>query len=172
MQNIKLVCQNCNSEFDRKLSEYNRCLRNGYSISCSRRCGTILRNKKHSTGNSKFLVPNNRFDEFSCFRYFLNKTRSKGSINRYGVGNLTLEYLKNLWEKQSGICPYTDKKMILPLTTQDKHVKGTPIKASLDRIDPNQGYIQGNVEFVCLAVNYAKNHFSRQEMLDFFKLNK
>jgi hypothetical protein len=40
-------------------------------------------------------------------------------------------------------------------------------KASLDRIDSTKGYIKGNVEFVCLAINYAKNKFSKEDTLTF-----
>ena len=84
--------------------------------------------------------------------------------------NLTLEYLSELWDKQQGICPYTGLKMILKenCTAYNRGI-ATPYQASIDRIDSRFGYIQGNVEFVCLAANYAKNFFAKQEMLDFFK---
>jgi len=40
--------------------------------------------------------------------------------------------------------------------------------ASLDRIDVTQGYLQGNVRFVAVPVNLAKNSFSDAELLEFF----
>jgi hypothetical protein len=42
-------------------------------------------------------------------------------------------------------------------------------RASLDRIDSSKGYIKGNVEFVCLAINFAKNDFKKEEMKSFIK---
>lgn len=42
-------------------------------------------------------------------------------------------------------------------------------RASLDRIDSSKGYIKGNVEFVCYAINLAKNSFTRDEMKEFLK---
>lgn len=43
------------------------------------------------------------------------------------------------------------------------------MKASLDRIDSSKGYIEGNVEFVCSAINLAKNNFSKEAMVSFLQ---
>lgn len=80
--------------------------------------------------------------------------------------NLDVKYLKELWDKQNGICPYTKIKMVLPKTSAEWNIRSLK-KASLDRIDPRQEYKKGNVEFVCLAVNLAKNSFTREEMKEF-----
>jgi len=47
--------------------------------------------------------------------------------------------------------------------TKDAKVLHPLLQASLDRIDSSIGYIEGNVEFVCLFINLSKNSFSRQE---------
>ena len=60
--------------------------------------------------------------------------------------------------------------MELGKTTADEDVKKTPIKASLDRINPNIGYVKGNVEFVCYCVNVMKNDFSKEKIIDFINL--
>lgn len=57
--------------------------------------------------------------------------------------------------------------MVLPRTAIG-FSEHSPYQASLDRIDSSKGYIEGNVEFVCLAVNYAKNGFSKEQMIEFF----
>ena len=62
--------------------------------------------------------------------------------------------------------------MELGRTTADEDVKKTPTKASLDRIDPNIGYVKGNVEFVCYCVNVMKNDFSKEKIIDFINLTK
>ena len=115
--------------------------------------------------------PNSRYfekDEFSPFRYYLNnaKRRLKHKLakNKVLESNLTLNDIKTQWDKQNGICPYTNKQMSLV----NPKGKALPEQASLDRIDSSKGYVQGNVEFVCLAVNYAKNNFSREQMINFF----
>ncbi len=78
---------------------------------------------------------------------------------------LDVKYLKELWESQNGICPYTGIKMLLPETTSQMF--RSPKKASLDRIDSSKEYTRGNVEFVCQAINLAKNSFTREEMKEF-----
>ena len=81
-----------------------------------------------------------------------------------------MEDVRELWEQQHGICVYTGIQMQLPISEHESRVRGekTPTQASLDRIDSSKGYVKGNVEFVCLAVNYAKNGFSKDQMLQFF----
>lgn len=112
-----------------------------------------------------------RLDKYSPFKYHANKARSRSKQKGYQT-DLTTEYLKQLWENQNGICPYTGIKMEISRTSQDEDIKKTPTKASLDRIDPNIGYVQGNVEFVCYCINVAKNNFTKQQMLDFINLIK
>ena len=110
-----------------------------------------------------------RLDQYSPFKYSLNKARSR-SKSRSEVTDLTLEYLKEIWENQNGLCTYTNIKMEMPRSSQDEDIKKSPTKLSLDRIDPSIGYIKGNVEFVCYCINVMKNDFTKQEMIDFIKL--
>jgi hypothetical protein len=44
-----------------------------------------------------------------------------------------------------------------------------PQLASLDRIDSSKGYIKGNIQFVSVIANYAKNEMTHDEMLYFCK---
>ena len=110
-----------------------------------------------------------RLDQYSPFKYSLNKARSR-SKSKSETTDLTLEYLKEIWETQKGLCSYTNIKMEMPRSSQDEDIKKSPTKLSLDRIDPSIGYIKGNVEFVCYCVNVMKNDFSKDQMLHFVKL--
>lgn len=83
--------------------------------------------------------------------------------------NIDTSYLKTLWETQRGICPYTGIKMLLPNNTKTYAKVHSLRKASLDRIDSTKGYTKGNVEFVCYAINLAKNKFTKDEMKDFIR---
>lgn len=40
-------------------------------------------------------------------------------------------------------------------------------RASLDRIDNSNGYLQGNVRFVSKIANYARNEYSDDDLLEF-----
>jgi len=84
--------------------------------------------------------------------------------------NIDANYLKELWNKQHGICPYTGIPMLLPRNTKHDPSLRSLKKASLDRIDSAKGYVKGNVEFVCMFVNLAKNSFPRQEVKEFLRM--
>ena len=82
---------------------------------------------------------------------------------RNKLGDLTLEDLKEQWEKQSGICPYTGINLILPSVTKEY----TKINlASLDRIDSSKGYIEGNIQWVHKDVNWMKQDYSNDYFLN------
>lgn len=83
---------------------------------------------------------------------------------------LTPEYLREIWESQQGLCTYTGIPLELLSERQRSRAPKTLNRASLDRIDPSKGYIPGNVEFVCLFINWGKNKFSKPEVIAFLKL--
>jgi endogenous inhibitor of DNA gyrase (YacG/DUF329 family) len=169
MRTTKAKCAECGIEFEKRTADYNRTERIGERHFCSRSCSVIRGNKEMSPerriqcGEQIKKFADNRKDEFSPFREFVRRTRLKDRIKSYGKGNVDSIYLKNLWEIQDGICPYTGIKMILPQKLSNR----SPKKASLDRIDSSKGYVQGNVEFVCQAINLAKNSFSKEDMKKF-----
>ena len=147
MNRIELKCSGCDNNFLILKKEYNRQIRNGRSkFYCDWRCSGMFA----------------RLDDLTPFRHVLRAVE-RTSKYREKKCNLTLEYLKELWEKQKGICPYSGCKMFLHLR-EEKHF---PYSSSLDRIDPSKGYEKGNVEFVCLFVNYGKNGFSKESVIDF-----
>lgn len=62
--------------------------------------------------------------------------------------------LQNLWGIQKGLCAYT-KLPMLATSNQFNTV-------SLDRIDSGKGYIVGNIQLVCAAINKMKQEYSEQ----------
>lgn len=161
MQNITLVCENCGKAFDRAIKEYKRNKRLGRKTFCSLSCNAVIRNQQSSKGNIESLITGSERDELSPFRWYINVCRQR----KKHENNLTLEYLKILWDNQNGKCPYTKVDLKLPETTE-KRCNALDY-ASLDRIDSTKGYIEGNVEFVSVFINYAKNKFSREQVQDF-----
>jgi hypothetical protein len=175
---VEVICAHCGKAVQKLTKEYNRSIKKGRKFYCNGSCAAF--DKPALVANfgrgdlqwTKENYPVHERDEFAPFRYFTNKARSrimkKEKKRALGETNLTVEYLKELWEKQNGICPYTGYRMELPEKTEGFYHSGGPTRASLDRIDSSQGYMIGNVEFVCLSVNLAKKSFSREQMLDFF----
>ena len=76
-----------------------------------------------------------------------------------------MESLKEIWDSQQGICPLTGWKLELP--TQSKQYRLHIKTASLDRIDNSKGYILGNVRFVSVMFNFARNNFSDEDVIEF-----
>ena len=111
----------------------------------------------------------NRRDEYSPYRQHLRLARRRVKLNGREC-NITLEYLKVLWEKQDGRCIYTGWELenLEATSLWDNH-KLHPRTASLDRIDSKLGYVPGNVQFVSVMANYAKRDFWESQLLEFCK---
>ncbi len=170
MQNRKLVtfiCDFCKKEAEKPLSEYNRNLKLGRKNFCCRSCAIKYANvnKLHrftdKCKNHLLSICNNRKDEYTGFRYILRNIHS-----RFKDVDIDLEYLKQLWQSQNGICPYTGIHLILP--THAKHDFFFN-RASLDRINSSKGYVKGNVQFIALPINLMKSTKSDIEIKQFLK---
>lgn len=74
--------------------------------------------------------------------------------------SIDVDVLLDLWDKQRGQCAVSKYPMIYP--------ECTLFSVSVDRIDPKGGYTKDNVQLVCQGINFAKNKYSNQEMLDFW----
>lgn len=173
MKTINIKCTECNKEFEmlHKHYKYNT-IKKGQNPFCSKRCIALYSNK-HKTKKSfencyQHLNPGNKRDKFSPFRVYIKQCKIRNKEHHVDL-DLDVEYLKQLWENQNGTCPYTNIKMILPPTTNAYYTYKSLLKASLDRIDSSKGYIKGNVEFVCMFINYGKNSYDRNEVVDIIK---
>ena len=164
---ITTTCKTCGCSFEKIKSEFDRGERNGRNHYCSRKCcgkDNISRNLKKwvGKGDASRLKSNNRRDEFTGFRDFLRRAR-----NRDKLGDLTLENLKEQWEKQKGICPYSGIELKLPKISKTK-INVFEL-ASLDRINTTKLYEKNNVMFVSTPINYMKNTMTEDETIAFCK---
>lgn len=97
--------------------------------------------------------------QFTKFQY--------GAKSRDIEFTLTIEDLQKLWEVQEGKCAYTGRELVFNNKSfKSKKYKGTAYNfASLDRIDSNKGYVEGNVQWVTQAINIAKQSYFHEEFL-------
>jgi predicted transcriptional regulator len=72
--------------------------------------------------------------------------------------DLTPECLMELWEKQIGLCFYTDRPMNRDIQAND------PTAMSVDRIDSTGGYMKGNIVLCQRRINSMKNDATIEEM--------
>ena len=131
-------------------------------------CGRV-----REMSSSEFLDPNSCFQCPSCAQKEnqakltllngrvgeLTKNRhtkiKKGAEARNIEFNVSIEYLWNLFIQQNKTCAITGD----PLEHLDD--------ASLDRIDSNKGYIEGNVQWVTKQANLSKHIMSMNELYEF-----
>lgn len=171
MSSVTLTCDGCGSEFEKRKAEVTRQRKKNpdrkfyCSMSCyARSTGKENLGDKLGLGDVRHLNPRNRQDEFSPFRYYMNKAR-----NRRHETDLDLQFLKGLWDSQEGRCALSGMEMTLPVNTaafdRDKH---NPWKASLDRIDCSKGYLKGNVRFVTAMANFCRQHsYTDEDVVQF-----
>ena len=174
MQNrrsVTFICDNCGKEAQKPLSEYNRNIKLGRKNFCCRACSATYRCNlyKDTPTEAQLQAQQNiknyagsRKDEWTPFRYSLRNAKK-----RFKEFHLTLEDLKQIWEQQAGICPYTGLKLELPTYIKCKNIW---YRASLDRIDSSKGYVVGNVQFVSTPINLMKSTMSDLETKQYLKL--
>jgi hypothetical protein len=84
-----------------------------------------------------------------------------GAKSRNYLFEVSIEYLQNILEKQNFKCAYTYIQMLCPKTYNEKReMTSSPYLLSLDRIDNELGYLEGNVQFVCVWTNKAKGSYT------------
>lgn len=161
----KTICDYCGIEFEKPISELERNQKLGRRNYCSRRCcgkdnmNNIPEDKRRSYDISQHK--GNRVDEYTGFREFIRRAN-----NRHHETNMSLEYLRQLWEKQDGTCPYSGIGLSLPRSKDNSPM----YTASLDRIDSSKGYVEGNVQFVSTAINWMKGSMTHEETIGLCKL--
>lgn len=175
---ISLVCTWCNNLFFKEQREYKRQIKKNenYRFFCSLKCSMCQVNKDNPHIANIENIPiekriNGRcLDKFSPFRCFIlrAKARAKRKKKYNNFCDLTCKYLKEVWDNQNGKCILSDIEMNLPLDTKGFTSKSI-YNASLDRIDNSKGYVKGNVRFICVMANYARNDFNDDEVIEFCK---
>ena len=159
MSKIELSCKLCEKSFLREIRDYNKNVKVGRFNFCSISCGAKFHNNlpQGSSGNYAFIKGFTKRDCFTPFRYHLRKAKTR-DVN----SDLTLEYLKEVWDSQNGVCVYSGLKLKDWNYIKGKNDMDT---ASLDRIDSSQGYIKGNVQFVSVNINFLKHTLTHEKMI-------
>ena len=171
---IECKCEECGKLFEREKRDVNSGKKKGRKIFCSLGCSGKQNHKhlkKYGKLNTKYLIPNNRKDEYTGIREFLRRIKYRDKDT-----NITLEYLKELWDKDN-ICYFTGIELKLPNDTKKVVEKKNgytftdPINtASVDRIDNNKGYIKGNIRYISLMANLARSWYTDELVIEFAKL--
>lgn len=90
-----------------------------------------------------------------------------GAKSRNYPFTVTIQALQEILEQQNFKCAYTNMDMLCPKTYNEKReMTSSPYLISLDRIDNELGYVEGNVHFVCVWTNKAKGAYSHETFKD------
>jgi hypothetical protein len=173
-----IICCNCGKDVVKELKELKRQRKRGRTkFYCNQSCASIAEHKtnpeRHKNADPAPLKGHerNRIDIFTPFRHFIHliKTRIREHTKYHNYTDIDVEYLKILWDNQNGVCPLTGWRLNLPVTPQRGFEKVSPQNASLDRIDNKLGYVKGNIRFISVMANYARNNFTNEQVIEFCK---
>lgn len=150
-----ILCYKCKQyktpdEFDENASKW---FRNGKDCNC-KQCKKEQKNKRLLRNNSTetpYKLLSRRF-------FGLQERAAKNGL----CVDIDREYLYDLWDKQNGKCAISGMDM-----TYISNCGRIPTNVSVDRIDSAKGYIKGNVQLVCMAVNQMKSDLDMQTLLTF-----
>lgn len=159
-------CLYCKNKFYKENRYIKRGIKRGFSGHfCNRKCRSRHIMCIHPELKNNITL-GSISDEFSPYRKYLSSI-----IKRYSDTDITLSYLKLLWDKQGGRCAISNLEMTIPPNTNRpvKHIIHRPFIASIDRIDSSKQYTKDNIQWVCLIANYAKNEFNESDVILFCK---
>lgn len=176
MKTIQIDCAHCAKPFNKVLKEYTRQRKRNpnYKFYCSLKCSGkescahfnsceryVFNQEQRRYAAERAREVNTKYiGDDRYFREYIRRSESR----RKNDCDLTIPYLKSLWEEQNGKCAISG----IPL----KHINTTKshiYRASLDRKDNSKGYTQGNVQFLSCSINYAKNTMTDEQAHDLMK---
>lgn len=118
---------------------------------CKKCCSKINSDRRRKNGRSKTPLG------FRIQRMLTNMCKFDSQIKT--------KFLRELYTKQNGLCFYSGVQMKLI-----SDLKSDPLIMSVDKINPEYGYIKDNVVLCCLALNHLKGRHSVEKMYESLKI--
>ena len=148
MDMAERTCSSCKKSFEK--SHFEVAGRgNTYIRSICRSCRNVEQNRNRSSSPESYIR-----HLYSQLKY------SRKTKNPELEWEIDPEDLIEVWYRQEGKCALTGMFM-----TWGKDGSGRKeLNISIDRIDPNEHYIPGNMQLVCGRVNYMKHTLPEEEL--------
>jgi hypothetical protein len=105
----------------------------------------------------------NPSERYNIIRYSFSLARRHASERNIEF-SIDLETVLKKYIEQGGICSYSGIKLIRNSERKANREIGT---ISIDRINSDVGYIESNIQLLCLPANFGKSVFSHRQMLEF-----
>lgn len=141
-------CYVCVKPYKKENRQINKAEREDGVHCCSKQCASIYTSDKKK-------IP---------LSYNLNNAKKLAKAKGLEF-DLDIEYLQLLHKEQYGKCAISQVDLVLKFAKDKRRIN----QVSIDRIDNSIGYIKGNVQLVCLGVNYLRNTFEISEVVDLLK---
>lgn len=93
-------------------------------------------------------------------------TLRNGAEKRNLEFTITQQYAWELFVNQNGICKLSGYPINLSTKTKKCNPDYSTFTASLDRIDSNKGYVEGNVQWVHKDINKLKNNLNEIDFIE------
>lgn len=125
--------------------------------------GNLRRKKPISCLCQKYINHYKKKDSKYFFNSFLFSYANNSKAKNVDF-NINLNDLDYLYEKQKGLCYYTKENLTIP-EAASQHIKNTKkfdahnYNISIDRINPNIGYLKDNIVFCLSDINMIKYTF-------------
>ena len=138
------------------------CVNDGFICSSCKKYFPNKENKSTSGNICKTCKSSENDDNLE--KIFKRKIRNCISICKSRQGNrsnmnLDIEYLQQLYEEQKGLCYISKIKMSLKV-----HSK---FNISIERIDETNGYVKGNIKFICIEFQNGQQQWTPTKFHNF-----
>ena len=101
-----------------------------------------------------------RYKELQKISPKVNLSRMATQAKQREGGDISTEFLLNMWIEQDGKCALTGLQMVWGQGVVSS------MNVSIDRIDQTRGYFQDNVRLVCWCANSFRQKMSDSELLN------
>lgn len=159
----------CKCKCEKSVEEfYKDChTKSGFSYTC-KMCHALY-DKKEQERKNELKRKNRANSEYRKLEYLRNKANNESKREHYLYRGAKARAKKagipfNI-EVSDIIIPDICPLLNIPLEKTIK--KGNPYTISLDKIDPNKGYVKGNIMVMSLKANVMKNNASLSELKTF-----
>lgn len=93
-----------------------------------------------------------------------NSLARKRSSQKNLPFDISASFLKELYKSQEGLCYYSN--IPISMVKKDESMLHDPFKMTLDRIEPEKGYVKGNVVWCAYCVNSMKQNMNLEDFFD------
>jgi hypothetical protein len=151
------ICNSCNEPFELTHENFN--LDCTTSTGFKNRCRKCL---KKSRLRFTRMIDSDSLEHY--LKEIINGAKGR-SRNKKIEFNLSLPIVKDLYNKQKGLCAITGMQMTHTI------LKGRiNTNISIDRINPSKGYIIDNIQLVCIVINIMKSTLTIDELKNYCNL--